>query len=81
MMSRTTLDIDTPILDEVKRLQKEEGESLGQVVSRLLGEALRQRSLQSEPAVLEWSSQPMRASVDLTDKDELYARLDESRPE
>jgi hypothetical protein len=78
MMSRTTLDIDSPILDEVKRLQKRDGRSLGGLVSELLGEALARRSRDAEPETLEWTAQAMRARIDLTDKDALYALLDES---
>ena len=35
-MPRTTLNIDEPILQELKRLQKEEKKSLGGLVSDLL---------------------------------------------
>jgi hypothetical protein len=32
---RTTLDIDDPVLKEIKRLQRREGKSLGRLVSDL----------------------------------------------
>ncbi len=76
-MARTTLDIDTPVLEELKRIRKREGKSLGRLVSELLTDALgRRRSQVSEAAGFEWISKPMRARVDLADKDAVYAALD-----
>lgn len=77
-MSRTTLNIDDPILEEVRRIQEEEGGSLGTVVSRLLADAMAHRSEDQEPTVtkLHWTSQPMRARVDLEDKEAVYRILD-----
>ena len=37
---RTTLDIEGPVLKELRELQKREGGSLGSLVSRLLSVAL-----------------------------------------
>ncbi len=37
---RTTLDLTTPVLKELKSLRDREGGSLGSVASRLLAEAL-----------------------------------------
>lgn len=37
---RTTLDIDAPIVGEVKALHEREGRSMGAIVSELLAEAL-----------------------------------------
>ncbi|KAB2867691.1 MAG: antitoxin, partial [Burkholderiaceae bacterium] len=37
---RTTIDIDDPILKDLKRLQRREGKSLGRLVSDLLAQAL-----------------------------------------
>ena len=39
-MARTTVDIDTPILKELKRLGRKEGVTLGALISRLLAQAL-----------------------------------------
>jgi len=76
-MARTTLEIDTPVLEEVKRLRDQEGVSLGQMVSRLLAEALAsQRQLQPSTD-LQWTAKSMGARVDLADKDALHAALDE----
>jgi len=81
-MARTTIDIDTPILKEIKSLQKKEHRSLGQLVSQLLAEALVQRKrLKQDPdSHWAWVSRPMQARVDLADKDAVYAVLDESSP-
>jgi hypothetical protein len=42
-MPRITLDIDAPILSEVRALQEKEGRSMGRIVFELLAEALSQR--------------------------------------
>jgi hypothetical protein len=73
IMPRTTLDIDAPILKEVRALQEKEGRSMGRIVSELLAEALAQRKGPSEVPRLAWVSRPMRALVDLSDKEALYA--------
>lgn len=39
---RTTLDIDEPVLRELKQLQTKEGKSLGRLVSNLLARALKE---------------------------------------
>ena len=73
---RTTLDIDDPILREVKALHEREGRSMGAVVSELLAEALtRRRSTRGRPA-FRWTSRDMNARVDLSDKEAVYAALD-----
>jgi hypothetical protein len=78
---RTTLDIDDPILREVKAIHKKEGRSLGDVVSELLVEALsRRRSGPVRPPTFEWTARPMHALVDLTDKDAVSAALEADQP-
>ncbi len=78
-MARTTIDIDTPILRDLKRLQKREKKSLGRLVSDLLAEALaRYRSSSREEREFRWSSQPMNALIDIADKEAVYAALDKS---
>lgn len=77
-MSRTTLDIDSPVLEELRALQKTERKSLGTLVSELLTEALtnrRARRSGSRPS-FRWVSRAMRARVDLSDKEAVYAILD-----
>lgn len=73
---RTTIDIDTPIIREIKALQKKEQRSLGSLVSELLAEALTWRKKRGRRPVLRWISRPMRARVDLADKEAVHALLD-----
>jgi hypothetical protein len=75
-MTRTTVDIEAPILKEVKRLQQEEGLSMGKVISRLLAEALALRRPKASKAKLRWVSRRMNPLVDLADKEAVYAVLD-----
>ena len=78
---RTTLDIDTPVLDELKQIKKSTNEPLGRLVSNLLTEALARRQGEvAEGRVFEWISRPMGARVDLNDKEALYAELDRQDP-
>jgi len=76
-MARTTVDIDAPILKELKSLQKKEKCSLGQIMSQLLAEALSRRTKTRKPAKLQWVTRAMKARIDLTDKEALYSALDE----
>ncbi len=75
-MPRTTVDIDAPILREIKALQKKERRSMGQLVSQLLAEALSRRMGSPRKPGLKWVSRPMRALIDISDKEALYAVLD-----
>jgi hypothetical protein len=73
---RTTLDIEAPILREVKALHEREGRSMGAIVSELLAEALaRRRSTRATPS-FRWTSRAMKSRVDLSDKEAVYAALD-----
>jgi hypothetical protein len=74
---RTTVDIDQPILNDLKRLQKRDGRSLGRLMSDLLAEALgRRRGRAEPPAPFTWNTTRGRPVVDLTDKDRIYEILD-----
>jgi len=77
-MPRTTLNIDEPILRDLKRLQKEEKKSLGRLVSDLLAWAIRSREEKGRPArkPFSWRSRPMGCRVDPADKDAVWALLD-----
>ena len=77
---RTTLDIDDPILREVKVIHEKEGRSIGAVVSELLAEALASRRRPRTPAAFRWNSRPLKALVDLSDKEAVCAALDSERP-
>jgi hypothetical protein len=73
-MPRTTIDLDAAVLRELKRRQRREGKSLGQIVSELLAVSLRQG--QHPPAGLRWTARPMGARVDLEDKEAVRRALE-----
>ena len=77
---RTTLDLDKPVLDGLKALQKKEKRSLSRIASELLADALsaRRKARRAGPAEFSWNSSPMHARVDLRDKEAIYKILDES---
>jgi hypothetical protein len=81
MRMRTTIDLDAPILRELKRLQKTEGKTLGRLVSDLLAAALASRhgSRRARPK-FRWIAREMGARVDLGDKDTVHAVLDRDHP-
>jgi hypothetical protein len=75
---RTTIDIDDPILHELKEIKKTQQKSLGRLVSDLLAQALRERKVirkGSKPAP--WIAKGMGARVNLNDKEALYSTLDD----
>ncbi len=78
---RTTIDIDDPILRDLKRLQQREGKSLGRLVSDLLAQSLAARRKGEAAAPnFEWVARPMGARVDLADKHALLDAMDEPAP-
>lgn len=75
---RTTIDIDDPVLRDLKRLQRREGVTLGRLVSDLLAAALADtRNRAAEPPPFAWTSRKMGARVDLADRDALLDAMDE----
>jgi hypothetical protein len=81
IMARTTLDIEGPVLRDLKRLQKREGKTLGRLVSELLAEALAARRAPAAPATsFEWRTVAARVLVDLTDKEQVEAALQVQDP-
>ncbi len=75
---RTTVDIDEPLMRDLKQLQKETHQPLGRLISSLIAQALAQRKKGGDLASpeLRWVSQPMRSKVDLEDKEALWRELD-----
>lgn len=73
-MARTTLDIDAAVMRALKRRQRKEGKTLGQLASELLAQALAAEADTVEP--FEWPAKRMEALVDLDDKDALWRVLD-----
>jgi hypothetical protein len=76
---RTTVDLDEPVLRDLKRLQKQENKTLGRLISELVSSALAaRRKAAVEPArELTWLTRPMNPRIDLSDKDALYKALDD----
>jgi hypothetical protein len=75
---RTTLDIDDPILKEVRSLHEKEGRSMGAIVSELLAEALGRRHSSGARPSFRWTCRDMKALVDISDKEAVHAALDAS---
>lgn len=73
-MPRTTIDIDASVLRELERRKRREGKTLSRLVSELLAAALT-RSTVPAPA-LEWETKPMRARIDLEDKEAVRRALE-----
>jgi hypothetical protein len=73
---RTTLDIDAPVLKDLRELQKREGGTLGELASRLLAEALARRPKRPPSPAFAWTAKAMGARIDLADKDVVYSILD-----
>ena len=73
---RTTIDIDDPILRQVKKLSRERKASLGRVVSDLLGRAL---EAEEEPAAadLDFVVREMSPRYDLDDREALLDAMDD----
>ena len=72
---RTTIDIDAPVLKDLKRLQDREGKSLGRLVSDLLAQALadaRRRDQSARAPAFAWCAKPMNARMDLADKNAVW---------
>ena len=73
---RITINIARPIFKELKKIQEKEGRTMGELVTGLLAEALQERYADHAVPELDWISRPMRARVDLTDKEAVCATID-----
>jgi len=80
---RTTVDIDDPVLKDLKKIQQKEGKSLGRLISDLLGQAIGERKSAKGPTrPAKWISKSMGARIDLADHETLYAAMErEPQPE
>jgi predicted DNA-binding ribbon-helix-helix protein len=75
---RTTVDLDDPILKDLKKIQQKEGKSLGRLISDLLARAIRERkSPKASTKPARWISKAMGARIDLADREALYAAMEE----
>jgi len=79
-MARTTLDIDSSVLQALRRRGESEGKSMGQLASELLARELAKRPGTDTGAPLKWHSANLGTPrVDLEDKDAVWAVLDSER--
>jgi hypothetical protein len=75
---RTTVDIDDRILKDLKKIQRQERQSLGRLISNLLAQALGQRqSANSSIQPTRWISKPMGVRVDLADREAVYQAMEQ----
>ena len=75
---RTTVDIDDPVLKDLKKLQQKEGKSLGRLMSELLAQAIGERKSAKTPSrSIRWISKDMGARVDVADAEAVYAAMEE----
>ncbi len=75
---RTTINLDDPILKDLKKIQQKEGKSLGRLISDLLARAIRERkSPKASTKPARWISRAMGARVDLADREALYAAMEQ----
>jgi len=75
---RTTVDIDDPVLKDLKKIQQKEGKSLGRLISDLLAQALGERKVSRGPTEpSQWISKAMGARIDLADREALYAAMEQ----
>ena len=74
---RTTIDIDASVLSELKRRQRAERKTLGQLVSELLAVVLAADGIGNQPREISWNTRPMGARVDLEDDEAVRAALDD----
>jgi ribosomal 50S subunit-associated protein YjgA (DUF615 family) len=74
---RTTVDIDDPVLKDLKKLQKREGKSLGRLISDLLAQAIGERkSAKARRRPIQWISKDMGARVDVADTEAVYSAME-----
>jgi len=76
-MARTTVDIDDPILEQLRRLKAKERKSMGKIVSELLTAALAARKTGGvKRSKLRWVVKDLHARFDVGDKERLWSELD-----
>jgi hypothetical protein len=80
IMTRTTLDLDASVLEQLRRHAVTERKSMGQVASERLALGLR-GDVPKELSPLRWPSMRMgKPKFDLEDKDALWGALEGRRP-
>jgi hypothetical protein len=75
IMPRTTLDIDSTVLSDLRLRASTESKSMGQVASELLAVGLQQGAIREQPP-LKWARKDLGLKVDLEDKEAVWRLLD-----
>ncbi len=76
-MPRTTLDLDSTVLEDLRHRSAAEGKSMGALASELLAGPLRGHAGSREQPPFRWRTQRLgRPRVDLEDRDAVWAVLD-----
>lgn len=77
-MPRTTLDIDSSVLEELRSRQRRDRRPLGSIASELLARAMAHDAVDGTAAEppFEWRSQAMGARVDLEDRHAVQEALE-----
>jgi hypothetical protein len=79
IMPRTTLDLDSTVLEQLRRRAANEHKSMGQVASERLAVSLKE-SVPKELPRLRWPTRRMgKSTVELENKDALWKLLDKPR--
>jgi len=74
-MARTTLNIDSSVLRELRARSRDEHKSIGEIASQLLARALREKPAKPSSR-FSWVSHDLGApAVDLEDKGALHALM------
>ena len=82
IMSRTTLDIDGTVLEQLRTRAAAEGKSMGQVASEMLAPGLARGGSGREARPLRWISRDMgKPRIDLEDREGLWQLLDREQLE
>lgn len=75
-MPRTTLNLDASVLRELKRRARDQGKSIGDFISEIIGPALAQRNRTGGHPELRWRTARMGpAKIDLEDKEAVRRAL------
>jgi len=74
---RTTLDLDKPVLDGLKSLQKKEKIPLGKIASRLLADAMTREAANLPKTDFTWTTGAMGARVNLSDKEAVMRAMED----
>jgi hypothetical protein len=80
IVTRTTIDLDASVLEQLRRRAAIERKSMGQVASERLAVGLRENASELQP--LHWPRKRMgKPNVDLQDKDAVWQALEEEQGE